>query len=160
MALLAFFALRPGKGWLRHNKAAAPTLGEGSSGNDAKLQPDAGAKVDTFLPGSPPKGGSPAEGLAVAPPDGMLPLPHLHTASVHDNDTSVDTFLPASRSTDPPPTAPTAALDSKLEASHTVDPSVQHAPDPLPHSYLSSVGGWRGAAIAPAASQTASLSSR
>ena len=218
-AVLAFFALRPGKGWLRR-KPQPGTLEDGSSNSkespvpcgvddcsasvaqhsqqDGSSPPEISGALPTSVPAAP--GMLPAAPVAAAVAGSSTALDTLlpSSSSQGDQATSLDTFLPSSRATGdstaasidtllplsrsagaPPvnsalqaPTAPAEAPPSQIPkqpaASEAPIGSHQHAPvpQPLPPSYLSSVGtGWAGgsaqqpAAVVPAAVLAAGVNS-
>ena len=182
LAVLAFFALRPGKGWLRRKPAtAAAGAGDGKWGKE------------TPTPGSSTAGSSAAlggqqvmSGPSAAPPPAaaVSPLQAAWTSSSLGQDTFLpysrappsslagpDTLLPYSRAAGAPPisqagvsapTEPAVAPPSNVSAAGWAGGSPQPARQPLPNSYLSSAGlaGGAFAAAAHGGALTGSQSSR
>ena len=166
--VLAFFALRPGKGWLRRKGTTTPVL------EDGKLAPklSGSPKVDTFVSGSRTGGGPDADTFISGPSGGgpampagtLVALPASLTAASLGPDTLLQYSSGGLR--EPAPTAPEApplSTISHANAGLIQQPSV-HAPPP---SYISSagLGAAGGVTVAPPASgdatglQTASRSS-
>ena len=188
LAVLAFLALRPHKGWLRRKAAAAPALEEG--GKPAP-EPDGSPEIDTFaldsrpgdndpkidtlLPSTCSSGGGPAAAVGMLDAQPCLPsLPSLPAAPWAADALGPDALLPYSGPSvdaltgmrEPAPTAPeTPPLSSISPADAGL--SQQPGMRALPLSYISSagLGAAGGVTVAPPASgdatglQTASRSS-
>ena len=167
-AVLAYFALRPRKGWLRRKPAAVPTMEEGSNhkiGPDADLRCD----VDTFMSGGTrdTNGCGPESSLAGASPaTASQPLPAsrgglstqgLPTPSVGVSTVEPDTLLPASngfnkalppeQASEPVAGPGVAEPDTLLLPSSAPGSALQSAPAPPPTapgappvSHISSAG--------------------
>lgn len=163
LAVLAFFALRPGKGWLRRKPAAAAAAaaaaaGGGKWGKETPTPGSSTAGSDAALGGQPANGGIPS--AAPPPAAAVAPLQAAWTSSSLGQDTFLpysrappsslagpDTLLPYSRAAGAPPisqagvaapTEPAAAPPSSM--SSTGWPAGQPTPQPLPPSYISSAG--------------------
>ena len=150
-AVLAFFALRPGKGWLRRRVTAAPSLEAGGKYPDGGWGPGGGHQdIDTFLPSSQPGGSGMAGPLASS-----LPAAAAGFAAV-----GPDTLLPRSSAGEPAPTAPGAEPLSNVTAVGK-DSQLQPGAQALPLSYISSAGlGGAAAKAVPTPSQALSQSDR
>ena len=171
LAVVAFFALRPGRGWLRRRNATAvagpgTAAGDGKWGNETPTPGSSTAGSSAAPGGQPANGGHSAAQLPAAP---VAPLQAAWTSSR----LSQDTFLPYSRAAGAPsisqagvaaPTEPAGAPPSSMAAAGWVGGSTLPGLQPLPASYVSSAGLGSGPlASGPAvagAAWTASHSSR
>lgn len=73
-AVLAFFALRPGKGWLRRSAAAVAALEDGSNDESLKDSPAVGASVIGSHPSGSGAAGDSATGAGTNQQLGRMPL--------------------------------------------------------------------------------------
>lgn len=140
-AVLAFFALRPGKGWLRRKAVAAPSIEAGGKPDGSLPLGSTSQEVDTFLPGS-----QPGSGGAPAPLASSLPAAAAGFVSL-----GPDTLLPQWRSQggEPAPTAPGVEPLSDITAADK-DSQLQPAPRAVPLSYISSGGSAAATQVLPA----------
>ena len=139
--MLAFFALRPRKGWLRRKAVATPNIEAGGKADGTLPLGSTSQEVDTFLPGS-----QLGSGGALAPLASSLPA-----AAAGFMALGPDTLLPQSRSPggEPAPTAPGVEPLSNITA---VDKESQLRPGPhaVPLSYISSGGSAAATRVSPA----------
>lgn len=143
LVALAFFALRPGKGWLRRKPLTAPA----EDGSDGKAATPSSSELGSRPPSGPPGAGPSGQPPASVPPlidiqgvdqvDTLLPysrgLPEGSTAGL-------DTLVPYTMAHTPAPTAPQApSLGNHASLGYPVSaqqPRSQH----LPFSYITSEG--------------------
>jgi len=169
LAVLAFFAWRPHKGWLRQ-KPAVVTLEDGSnSKRDAAIDGGQGSDKSDWPTNASPSQGPPPQPLAAASDAGgsgqldtLLFGNRLPTGSIE----GPDTLLPYSAApssvpnADEPPVAPVLLPSEQLPVDSTAgwpSPSLLPGP-PLPPSNISGAGLEAAAAAAP--SQPSSHTSR
>ena len=169
LAVVAFFALRPGKGWLRRKPAAAAAAAAAAAGGGkwGKETPTPGSSTagSSAALGGQQANGSPSAAQQPAAA-AVAPLQAAWTSS----SLSQDTFLPYSRAAVGPPIsqagveAPAGSPPRSMAAAEWAGSSTLPGLQPLPASYVSSAGLASGPlASGPAvagASWTASHSSR
>lgn len=173
LPVLAFFALRPGKGWLRRKPAVAATLEDGSDGKlglaiNGGQSSDKSESCDRPANGGPPLG-LPPQPLAAASDAGgsghldtLLYGNRLPTGSLE----GLDTLLPGSRATNsvsyatdgsPAPTQPPEQPPPNSTAvAGWPSPSLLPGP-PLPPSNITRAGLEAATLPAPAAAGAVAL---
>lgn len=152
LAVLAFFALRPGKGWLRHKPTAAAMEDGKEQHTDGSSETSSAAAMG----GQQGNGKASAVGAPHAGAATVGPLKAAWTSST----LGPDTLLPYSRAAGAPsnnhafapaPTEPAQPPPSHVSSAGWASGGAQPGPQPLPNSYISSAGlpGGAGAAWGP-----------
>ena len=158
LAVLAFFALRPGKGWLRRKPAATAAAAGGDKWGKEEPTPGSSTAASSAALGGQQANGGPS--AAPPPAAAVAPLQAAWTSSSLGQDTFLpysrgppgslagpDTLLPYSRQAGAPPinqpgvaapTEPAVAPASSMSGAGW--PAGQPTPHPLPPSYISSAG--------------------